>query len=416
MKLKKSFWAIVLSLLCAESAMAGSYQLNEYSVTGLGRAFAGAGVVGDDYSAIAFNPAGMSAVKKSGLQLGGSMVNLTADINSLDGRGSTDMDHFVFIPSFFGQYKVNDRLDLGLGVYVPYGLSTRYKANSFVADSAVKSELQVVDIAPAVSYKLTDKFTIGGSFILRYIYGNMTNTISQALGGGSSEFELDGWTVSGSLGMVYEPVKDTRIGLSWRMKSTQQVKGDHTIKGNPIMSGVYTGRASPNLPETITLSAFTKQGKFGFSGTARWTHWSTSFERFIMESENPALNPYTGSPIFPGGIAKNSPYNYDNSWTLTAGVDYYYNDNWTFRFGGGWDESPDHNDTTRTYRIPDNDRWWASVGLSYMQGNWQFDAAYTHMFAKASYIYDLDNGTGPIPGKMKSLQSRIFGLQAQYHF
>lgn len=416
MKLKKSFWALVASLLCAESAMAGSYQLNEYSITGLGRAFAGAGVVGDDYSAIAFNPAGMSAVKKSGVQLGGSMVNLSADIHSLDKSKSAEMDHFVFIPHFFSQYKVNDRLDLGFGVYVPYGLSTRYKADSFIANSAVKSELQVVDIAPAVSYKLTDTLSVGGSFILRYIYGNMTNTINPLLGGGASDFELDGWTVSGSLGMVYEPIKDTRFGFSWRMKSTQQVKGDHKITNNPIMGGTYTGRASPNLPETFTLSGFTKQGKFGFSGTARWTHWSTSFEKFIMESENPAVNPYSGQPIFPNGIAKNSPYNYDNSWTLTAGVDYYYNDNWTFRFGGGWDESPDHDDVSRTYRIPDNDRWWASIGLSYMKNNWQWDLAYTHMFAKTSGIADADNAPFAQPGKMKNLESRIFGAQVQYHF
>ena len=35
------------------SANAGSYQLNDYSVTGLGRSYAGQGIMGDDYSAIA---------------------------------------------------------------------------------------------------------------------------------------------------------------------------------------------------------------------------------------------------------------------------------------------------------------------------------------------------------------------------
>ena len=59
-----------LALLAATSAHAAGYQLQEYSVTGLGRAFAGAGVMGDDYSAIAFNPAGMSLVENSGLQMG----------------------------------------------------------------------------------------------------------------------------------------------------------------------------------------------------------------------------------------------------------------------------------------------------------------------------------------------------------
>ena len=101
MKFKKSFWAFLTTLLCAQTASAGSYQLNEYSVTGLGRAFAGAGVVGDDYSAIAFNPAGMSAVKKSGMQLGVSTVHLYSDLDSIDGIHDTKMNHYVSIPNFF---------------------------------------------------------------------------------------------------------------------------------------------------------------------------------------------------------------------------------------------------------------------------------------------------------------------------
>ncbi len=391
---------VVAALFSAHTANAGSYQLNEYSITGLGRSFAGAGVVGDDYSAIAFNPAGMTSVQ--------------ADI---DGTGpnagqKAKMDHYVNVPHGFVQYNPNEDFSLGFGIYVPYGLSTRYKADSFIATTAVKSELQVVDFAPAVAYKLTDTLSIGGSFIARYIYGNMTNVISSAAGGGTSDFELDGWTVSGSLGLVYEPIKDTRFGFSWRLKSAQQVKGDHKIKGNlaygGMFNGTYIGRASPDLPETFTFSAFTKQGSFGLSGTARWTHWSRSFEEFVMTSENPMF-------AAAGGVAKGSPYRYANSWTLTAGVDYYYNENWTFRVGGGWDESPDHNYNTRTWRIPDNDRIWASCGFSYIQPKWQIDVGYAHMFGKTAQI-DEPNEMGAVDGKLKNLRSNLFGAQVQYRF
>ena len=128
-----------------------------------------------------------------------------------------------------------------------------------------------------------------------------------------------------------------------------------------------------------------------------------------MTSENPLVM-MTG-----GGIAKKSPYNYDNSWTLTAGLDYYHNDNWTFRVGGGWDESPDHNDNTRTWRIPDNDRIWLSCGFSYIQPKWQIDVGYAHMIGKTSYI-DEPNGNGDVDGKMKNLRSNLLGIQAQYKF
>ena len=42
-------------------AHAAGFQLTDFSMTGLGRSYAGAGIVGDDYSAIAFNPAGVAA-------------------------------------------------------------------------------------------------------------------------------------------------------------------------------------------------------------------------------------------------------------------------------------------------------------------------------------------------------------------
>ncbi len=419
MKFKKLLLSAGLMFLGSSAAVAGGYQLNDYSMTGLGRSFAGAGVVGDDYSAIAYNPAGMMAVKKSGFQAGLTMVNLKATIKGVDDAfgEKAKMDFYVPIPNAFGQYNVTDRLSVGLGVYAPFGLKTEYKSDWFGSEDAILSELEIIDIAPAVAYKVTDKWSIGATFIARYIYGHMTSHLPmsatlpggvvQPLGGGLSDFELDGWTVSGVLGTMYEFSPDTRVGLSWRLRSTQQVKGDHEISGslNPAFNQTKTGWASPALPETFTLSAYHKYKQFGFSGTARWTHWSQSFPEFTMRSNTAFFQNVLGGEY-------TSVYNYDNSWTLTAGVDYYHNKNWTFRFGTGYDESPARNPENRTARIPDSDRFWLSVGLSYMLENWQLDAGYTHMFARTGE--SLEKGATPM--KYNKLRSNIFGAQVQYKF
>ena len=71
--------AVAVALHIAE-ANAASYQLNDYSVTNLGRSYAGQGIMGDDYSAIAFNPAGMTLMKRSGLQQVFNMVNVKSDV------------------------------------------------------------------------------------------------------------------------------------------------------------------------------------------------------------------------------------------------------------------------------------------------------------------------------------------------
>ena len=122
--MKKFLTATTLSAAClwSASALASGYQLNEYSVTNLGRSFAGAGVVGDDYSAIAYNPAGMT-LKKSGLQASFTMAEVAADVRgqSPDSLGKkTDMDFGVPLPSAFGQYQINDKWFIGGGVYAVY--------------------------------------------------------------------------------------------------------------------------------------------------------------------------------------------------------------------------------------------------------------------------------------------------------
>ena len=410
MKINKKILTLGLAMCSfSAAALAGGYQLNEYSVAGLGRSYAGVGVVGDDYSAIAFNPAGMQLMK-SGMQLGLTTVQLRADVkdeshSSPKNPGTIRL--WPTMPNFFAQKHVNDRLNFGLGVYAPYGLATKYKRDWFASDVAVESRLDIIDIAPAVSYKITDGLTLGGTFIARYIHGKMTNEISPVLGGGESNFNLDGWTVSGVLGAMYEFSPDTRVGFSWRLKSAQQAKGSHKIEGNPVLSGVFKGsKASPDLPETFTLTGYHRLNRcFGLSGTARWTRWSHSFEKFVLKSTNPLVGDTT------------SPYRWKSSWTLTTGLDYYYDDNWTFRIGTGYDESPSHDKYTRTVRIPDNDRIWASCGFSYKKNNWVFDVGYAHMFMKTTQVVEPrrpDTGN-PVYAKYDT-QSNIFGLQTQYRF
>lgn len=389
-------------LFVVQTAWAGGYQLNEYSVTGLGRAFAGAGVVGDDYSALAFNPAGMS-LKKSGMQGGLTLIQLKSDVTNLDsslhGKTPGTIRLYSPVPHAFGQYKVTDRLDVGLGVYMPFGLSTKYSWNWFGSDQAVQSLLEVIDIAPAVSYKLTDQWTIGGTFIARYIHGKMTNTISKM--NAENEFDLDGWTKTGILGVMYEPVKNTRFGLSYKFRSKQTVKGDHTVE-MPFGRLVNNGSASPDLPDSVLFSAYHKLNpKIGLSGSIRWTHWSV-FKDFVMESDSPVLASLNGE--------YHSEYRWKNAWTTTVGLDYYYNQNWTFRIGTGYDESPSHSTVTRTARIPDNDRIWATCGFSYMYQNFTVDVGYAHMFMRTTEVDHTDVSGNKVHAKYDS-QSNMLGMQ-----
>ncbi|MBQ9239977.1 MAG: outer membrane protein transport protein, partial [Duodenibacillus sp.] len=80
--------AAVLVAGSISAAQAGGFQLMEQSVAGLGRAYAGAGVVGDDLSAVWYNPAGMTLLPGTQFQFGGAFAAL--DLPVKDNAGNTD--------------------------------------------------------------------------------------------------------------------------------------------------------------------------------------------------------------------------------------------------------------------------------------------------------------------------------------
>ena len=58
--------ALTLAAAATSAAYAGGFMLTEQSVAGLGRAYAGSGIVGDDLSAVWYNPAGMVLLPSTG--------------------------------------------------------------------------------------------------------------------------------------------------------------------------------------------------------------------------------------------------------------------------------------------------------------------------------------------------------------
>ena len=418
---KISVAAAVALLASAGNANAAGYQLNEFSVTNLGRSFAGIGVAGDDYSALGYNPAGMTLMKRSGMQAGLTMTEVASKIRGVGNTAGkkTDMDFMIPLPSMFGQYNVNDKLFLGAGIYVPFGLATRYGHDSFIAkdnNGVRRSELEVVDGNISAAYKVNNHLSLGVSGILRHIKGKLTSNVNKTLpvygysNFAYSDFKVSGWSTTMNLGAMYEFDEDTRVGLSYRFKSTQRTTGHHTVTVNPQFATIasmfnmqdvnrYDSVSDPELPASWILSGYHKFGeKWGTTATVKYTQW----HRF---SVFPAYSSGTGN--------LDVQYRWKDAWNFALGQDYYLNENWTLRAGLAWDQSPVPNSTYRTNRIPDTDRLWTSFGVSYATGNHQFDFGYAHLFMMHGKVWNsAENDTN---AKYKSY-SNMYALQYQYRF
>lgn len=410
-----------LALLVSTSVHAAGYQLQEYSVTGLGRSFAGAGVMGDDYSAVAFNPAGMSLVDRSGLQMGAIATDVRGKVwgesqPAIGGNnvgpaksGKTGSRIFRVMPNFFSQYKLNDKTDFGLGLYVPFGLANDYQNDWFGAEHGQYSGITVVNLTPAVSYKILDSLAVGLGVNVQYAEAHLTGAVA---GNGSTNMKkANDAGVGYTFGLTWRPVKASRFGISYRSKVTHKLEGENEGAasgifpfniGTSFLNGIHKVTAKITTPETVIFSLAQDVGeKWTLSGIARWTRWSR-FDRLSIYQEN-------------AGLISTTNEHWKNTWLLGAGADYKYCKNLTFRLGTAWDTSAVRAPEYRTPRIPDQRRIWASLGASYTKDNWQVDLGYSHIFVHKAQAYGSSQGSGYFHGKYR-IESDIFGLGIQYKF
>ena len=282
-------------LIPASGALAAGYQLQEYTVTGLGRAMAGAGIMGDDYSALAFNPAGMHFAEKSGAQLGFIGVDLRSRVEGTQttytSKSGKDFTHiFRLLPSTFGQYKLNEKTTLGLGLYTPFGLATDYRNNWFASAQGQYSGITVVDLTPAVSYQLTDMLTIGAGINLQYAVAHLTGATYD--NGWTDMKHADDISVGYTVGLTLQPWKTTRFGLSYRSPVRHKLQGKDEGKAGSaatyFLDGKHDVYAKIVTPETIIFSAAQDIGsQWTLSGTARFTRWDRFHHLDIYQDNYP---------------------------------------------------------------------------------------------------------------------------------
>jgi long-chain fatty acid transport protein len=107
---------------------------------------------------------------------------------------------------------------------------------------------------------------------------------------------------------------------------------------------------------------------------ADWTRWSR-FQDLTVTFDNPNQAPVVTTE------------GWRNSWFLSLGAIYRPTEKWTLRAGVAYDEGVGPNAELRTPRIPDSDRYWASLGAGYkLTDATTINAAYTHIFAPKTSI------------------------------
>lgn len=402
----------------SQNLMAGGFLLFEQGVKGLGNAFAGGSAIAEDASTIFFNPAGITRLSGSQIEAAGYYIIPQAEF---DDKGSTvtpvfggapltggdggDAGVAAFVPNFYFAQEITDKFHAGIGISVPFGLATEYNRNWVGRYHAIKSELLTIDINPTVAYRLNQWLSLGAGISAQYIDAELTNAVDFGTGGliggaptvpqsldGFVKLKADDWGWRWNFGILFEPIENLRFGLAYRSDIDYTLQGDANFKtpaaAVPIAIGAglvdTDAKADIELPGHASLSAYWRlHKKFAIMADIFWTHWSELEELFIELD--------TGTNVV-------TTLDWDNTFRYAFGATYYHNQNWTFRGGVAYDETPIPNNKLRTPRVPGNDRIWTTIGLSYrFSDKIGFDLAYAHLFVDEPKIRKTGLETEDIP-------------------
>jgi long-chain fatty acid transport protein len=432
------------------AGIAAGFAVLEKSGRLLGTAHAGETAGAEDASTIYGNPAGMTLLDGTQLAASGFFIlpsstfhnegsHLNPEVGGglLRGGDGGDAGGLAVVPTFFLAHALNSRVHVGLGVFAPFGLTTRY--DEWVGRYHTRSSsLFNVDFNPSVAVKLTDWLSIGGGADVQYAKAKLSNAldmggICQIFGAeqgvtpqvcnalGLPPGQVDGyvrlrgsdWSVGYNLGVLYHPTPRTRVGLAYRSKIHHELDGTarFTVPKQAVILQTASGalrdtdaHAETDFPERVALGVSHELVRnWTVLGDIVWTRWSR-FEELKFTFDNPSQPPIT------------QPQDWDDSFRFALGVRWTPDPVWTLRLGTAYDQTPVPSATLRTPRIPDADRYWIAAGVGVRPfERLQLDIGYAHIFSPSVSIDNADPVTGHILRGEYDASAEVFGAQLTWN-
>ncbi|SFU60136.1 OmpP1/FadL family transporter [Halomonas korlensis] len=393
--------AIASTALVASQAAASGFQVREQSAKTLANAFSNAAAGAEDASFMAHNPAAIGNI--DGNQVVGGLAYIDANFELQDGSASSVFGmpygsdassqggESAWVPSFAAKTQLNEQFDLGLAIYAPYGLSTKYDEDWIGRYHAVETELTTIDFQPTLNYRASDRLNLAVGLRAQYADATLSNasdfgSLAAAQGNPLAtpgqndvigEVTGDDWGYGYTLGALFQVTDQTRLGISYRSKIDLTLDGELDVRGtDPVSEGAIDaglvggtgGKAELTTPANLNLGVYHQlSDRLALMANAEWTEWS-SFDELVVEFED-------------GRSSSRTEENWDNTWAFSVGANYALTPQWLLRAGLGVDESPVPSAEYRTPRVPDADRQWATLGATWMPTpELGITAGYMHVF------------------------------------
>jgi long-chain fatty acid transport protein len=376
-----------LVLVACGPAVAGGFAIREQSAKGQGTSFAGAAAGSAGLSSLFWNPAISAEYNEFGF-ISESNATLVLPYSESDtpAPGSGNIGDWAIVPASYYSYAINDQLTVAAAIASPLGMTTDANNTWAGAIHGDKSEVRTYNFNPSASYRVNDWLALGLGAQIEY----MTLDVDSRAGGAKVlDVEADSFGIGFTAGVLMTPLEGTEIGVGFRSSISHTLKGDgfSGFPANPPGSPMQGDFASPELL-TLGLRQQLSDQLTVLAGV-EWSNWSRFKE---LRIHTPAGDLVTQE-------------HWKDGWMFNVGAEYAYSDLLDLRAGVAFEKSPVP-DAFRTPRVPDNDRYWLSLGASYQfADNMTAHLAYSHVFMEDGDI-DLPAAL-PLPALAASFDQHV---------
>lgn len=358
----KTALACALVIGSAATAFAEGYQINTLSSKQLGMGHTGVALqLGAE--SMFFNPAGMAFSDKT-IDISASLTGVKAiGTARVAGKGRFKTDNKMATPiSAFAAFKVNDRLQLGLAFYTPYGSGINWGDNWPGATYSQKVSLKTFTLQPTASFKINDHLSVGAGLTMNWGNVDLTRglvsgqTVDGLLGQPMfgdvtpASVNLKGTSSMGfgvNLGVMYKINDQWTVGANWRSKVNVKVKkGDAKVSygtNNQTVISILDSKlgyidetnfaSSMPMPQVFAFgTSFRPNERWTFAADAQFTGWKT-YKKLDIDFDLPTAEL---NAAFDQSIAKN----YHNAWAFKFGTQFAATERLDLRLGLMVDNTP----------------------------------------------------------------------------
>lgn len=352
----------VILLAAASQALASGYRIPEQSLNSTARAGSYVAYT-PGVDATYYNPANMAWLEDRWmLEANATWIHLSS-IDYSDTRGAfydgaSESEDFL-LPTFFAVSPDYNNFRFGFSVTAPGGLSKRWQ-DPYPMTYAEEFTLKVIELNPTVSYKFSDRFSVGAGLRGVYTDGKVKGDY-RGLGLATRDLEGDSWDFGYNLAATFKPVKEMNVAVTYRSNVDLTVEGDATLTNALAGALPYSGYAEVEIPLPAILAVAVSY-TFWDQLTVELEYDRTYWSEYKNLDFNYAVDlTTTGLAGYDLPIPKN--WKDTDAWRISLTYD--MKNNFILMAGFAIDENPVPS-ANLGFELPDSDALLYSLGVRYI--------------------------------------------------